>query len=668
MSSKLSVNVKYPEIVVPDTDVPGADTPDTGMFSVSHNDMASNTNNMVVPIISVSIVVLVLVALVISAFKHHKHKKNNKFSIHTGKGALLRFTGLLALILVATFVFIKYNEKQDNNVNATGTNTNTNTELSITTEDIDINVTLDDTPVFATTKSTVTVNAATTNGYTLMAYVDSNTSDLTNETNTNATTKITGLESSYSQPLTENTWGVALSLPENQDAPVFHGLPTKKEDAMMIKVTGSTATNANDTTELYYATYVTPDLEEGTYTGATVNYVAVTSPTTDDEITVRYNVFNPNTYDFELFNTVTYGLDCSMTYIGDNCRKVYAGESMALNAADGAIGTLPTFEQFENLEGSLNPIAYEGVDGVKVAIDYRGEDHFYAVILKGAYPTMTSLITKMQEIESSGGNLNDWIVRVFAPNMVDETEDSLREYYLNGDAFTIISIPIKNENYSAFNYVVTPIFINKPSDINTIETTVCGLADIDDAYDDAEEDDVYFDMIRPITFPGANGLRVEITYNSPSRDDGYFNLTIIEGNWLGFSEPSRYIEIGPFDIDKAGLETYNFDGDTVTFYFFGYFSRANVDDYGFSAKVYPVYDAETESTIPTQTCKLVNKSGTYREPSPDWNWDIPFDYDGDGESDDVYRDIVGEDGILFLLLNNYGIVRGGTVDVFGGAK
>ena len=255
MSSKVSINVKYPEVVVPDTDTPGADTPDTGMFSTGQiSDVG--ISNSTLPIVGVSIISLVVLALIAGLIiRRIKDKKCKSFAIHHAGRSVLRIACLVTVLSLSAFALFEYGSHKMNAVEAIQTPTtpvpNTGEELSVTTENIAINVTLDDKPVFATTKSIVTINAATTNGYTLMAYVDSNTSDLTNDTNTNAITKITGLESSYSQPLTENTWGVALSLPESQDAPVFRGLPTTKDEAMTIKVTGSTATNTNDTTELY---------------------------------------------------------------------------------------------------------------------------------------------------------------------------------------------------------------------------------------------------------------------------------------------------------------------------------------------------------------------------------------------------------------------------------
>ena len=653
MSSQIVVNIKdaSSSIVIPDTDVPETNTPDTGVFSVSHDNDVNVATGMVAPIIGVSILVLVLVVLVAKIVKNHKSKNTDRFSIHSEHRLMLRFMSVAVVVLLFSFAFLNYNEKSDT-VNA---QTTASDGLSITTEDINIDVELDDEPVFAMTKSTVKVDVATDSGYTLMAYVDSESSDLINETDTSSKSKISGLESSYSQVLTENTWGMALAEPEDQDTPVFRGLPIGQKEAITVKVTGSKATVANDATELYYATYVTPDLEEGTYTGATVNYVAVSNPTTDDDITVRYYTYDNNN-EYELTNTVTYGLDCSIVYIGGNCRKAYAGELTTINAANGDIDVLPPFGRFENLEGSLNPIAYEGVDGLKIAVDYRGESDFYTVFLKGAYPTINSLIAKMQEIENAGGDPNDWIAGFFVPTMVNETEDSLKELYFSGDAFTIISIPFDDGNYSDFNYVVTPIFMNEPSDIDTTETTICGLAETNDANIVVWDAGSYFGMVRPISFPGADRLRVEVSYNFPSSENGDFKLITIEGNWSGVSKPIGH-QIYSSDEDISRVDTFDYNGDTVTLYFDGAVnSSANINDYGFSAKVYPIYNDEIEDTMPTQTCRIVSKSGNYRDHKYGGDWFLEF-----GEDGELVR---SEDDIKHILYVWYDTLRGRTIDAY----
>ncbi len=275
MSSKLLINVNdATPAVVPDTDAdtnPDTNVPDTGVFSTVHNDGVNNTPNMIAPIIGISVVALVLIALIISLVKKHKQKKTNKFSIYSKGHTILRITGIMTLILITTFVALNYNVKQEDNVSA-ASNT-----LTVTTSDIEIDVDLNDKAVFATGESTVTVGSATEAGYTLMAFVDSTTTDLKNETNKSSTSTISMLNTTdFKNPtaLTNNTWGIATTKPTSQDSIVFTGLPTTLDTAMTLKITDE-ATTANDKSTFYYGTYITPDLDYGTYSGTTITYIAI---------------------------------------------------------------------------------------------------------------------------------------------------------------------------------------------------------------------------------------------------------------------------------------------------------------------------------------------------------------------------------------------------------
>ncbi len=683
MSSKVSINVKYPEIVVPDTDTPGADTPDTGMFSTGQISDAGVSNSMlpIVGVSTISLVVLVLIAGLI--IRRIKDKKCKSFAIHHAGRSILRIACLVTVLSLSVFALFEYGSHKMDAVEATGTSTTpvspsplpssssltpgVGEELSVTTEGVDINVVLDNTPVFATTKSTVTVNAATTNGYTLMAYVDSNTSDLTNETNTNATTKITGLESSYSQPLTENTWGVALSLPENQDAPVFHGLPTKKEDAMMIKVTGSTATNANDTTELYYATYVTPDLEEGTYTGATVNYVAISNPVGDD-ITVKFNTYNEDTDMDELYNTVTYGIDCSMVYIGSSCQKAYAGKTTTYE--------LPEHLEYDtnyNMYYYLEPIRVTGVDMLKIDIEIGSADVRRGVeIIKGAYSSMAAIDRLHDEVSSPSDLYN------LVSYMYSDPSSSTKTLYTQKNDLTLLYYNT-SDNGNSFRATITPIYFEKPSGVETTETSFCRrleVRSIDDgqSIQPINEVDSIFNvfsgelggdmsilsapfpiLIRPVTLPNADGVRAEITYDLPSK----MTIGLAEGIITTIEEPPENFNT---ISSGSGSKTFDYNGDTVSFLMMLTKSFRNLS---LSVNYYPLYNHEIENTVPVQTCRFTNKSGTYREPaefSQGGYWRGEFDMDGDGSGDSVFLNDEAE--IKSFLQSSYDTLRGQTIDVY----
>ncbi len=265
MSSKLLVNVNdaRPEIVVPDTDVP-----DTGMFSVSHEDGVSFNASLILPIIGISVLLIAIIVGAITAFS--RRKKVNRFTVHTTKHSVAKITTLSLLVLVGLFALISANNKLDK----VGALPATGLELTITASDVNIDIDLNNKNVYAAKESAISIDSATIAGYTLMAYVDSDATNLTNETNAASTDTISMLSSTGTSVLGNNTWGVATTEPTDQTSAVFTGFPTTAEEALTIKST-TNATSANDTTSLYYGAYVTPDLDYGTYSGVTINYVVV---------------------------------------------------------------------------------------------------------------------------------------------------------------------------------------------------------------------------------------------------------------------------------------------------------------------------------------------------------------------------------------------------------
>ncbi len=270
MSSKLLINVNDASpSVVPDTSAP-----DTGMFSVSHTDGADNLVSMVLPIIGIAILVIAIFAIIITATI--KRKKVNHFTTHTNKHLLAKLTALSVVVLLGVLGVMNM-DKITSMVSATTGTSGDDDTLTITASDIKIDVDLNDTAVFATGESVVTVDSATEAGYTLMAYVDSTATDLKNETNKTSTSTITMLNTTdFKNPtaLTNNTWGIATTKPTSQDSTVFTGLPTTLDTAMTLKTTDE-ATTANDKSTFYYSTYVTPGLDYGTYSGTTITYIAI---------------------------------------------------------------------------------------------------------------------------------------------------------------------------------------------------------------------------------------------------------------------------------------------------------------------------------------------------------------------------------------------------------
>jgi hypothetical protein len=270
--NQITVNVIKPEDpVVPDT---GGDdsavTPNTGTITTDNYN-----GGAVTPVIGgiVAILLITIFAIVVAAIYRNRMKKVEKSSSDKSNRHFLTMTTGLILLLTAftVFGFLKSNDSHFS-AHADGGTNNSNT-ISISTNDVDINVELTDEPVYAMATSTVTVNSATEAGYTLSAYVEN--ADLVSEVSADQVSSLT--PSTSTTKLADNTWGVALTSPADQESEVFVGLPTDISNPMTIKET-TEATTAGDTTNLYFATYVTPDLDYGTYTGATIHYIAVANP------------------------------------------------------------------------------------------------------------------------------------------------------------------------------------------------------------------------------------------------------------------------------------------------------------------------------------------------------------------------------------------------------
>ncbi|MBR6505741.1 hypothetical protein IKT18_02830 [Candidatus Saccharibacteria bacterium] len=265
MSSKLLINVNdATPSVVPDTSAP-----DTGMFSVSHTDGVSFNTSMVLPIIGIAVLVIAFIAGIIVAIS--RRKKVNRFTTHTNKHLVAKLTTLSVVVLLGALGILNA-DKLTSMVNAAD-NSEEDT-LTITTSDIEIDVDLNDTAVFAAGESKVVVDSATPYGYTLMAYVDSATTDLINETNTSSSSTINMIDSLEPTALTSNTWGFATTKPTDQTSTVFTGIPNSLDEAITLKYTEE-PTTANDESTFYYGTYITPDLDYGTYSGVTITYVAI---------------------------------------------------------------------------------------------------------------------------------------------------------------------------------------------------------------------------------------------------------------------------------------------------------------------------------------------------------------------------------------------------------
>ncbi len=242
-------------------------------------------------IVSVALV-LVIVSIVLTAYMYRRHKKAGKVTklvhiidqtkavIKAKKRITVGLAAIALLISAGTFMTLT-----KNGVNATDADNQIENEagLTVSTSDQELTIEVGDEPVFAVLPVQVTVEEATQAGYTLTVYTDN--TDLVSTTNPNNKIPMEGDELTT---LEDNTWGLALdNEPEAKDNKVYTTLSTDQDNPTLITDKDYEATEANDTTIIYYGFYITPDVPYGTYTSAEVEYEATQIRT--DLVTVIFD-------------------------------------------------------------------------------------------------------------------------------------------------------------------------------------------------------------------------------------------------------------------------------------------------------------------------------------------------------------------------------------------
>ena len=135
------------------------------------------------------------------------------------------------------------------------------------------------------------------------------------------------------------------------------------------------------------------------------------------------------------------------------------------------------------------------------------------------------------------------------------------------------------------------------------------------AYTDSES------ILRTITLPNADKVKVVIDYGITGDTMG---MNIVEGTWDGDwnTLPENYYEIYDYDGNNiSDTKSYIVNGNSVTIHAESWDTPESGYDYGFYAKVYPVYNTEQPNTTyeelsSTDNCSIVPISGTYTETTP----------------------------------------------------
>ena len=174
-------------------------------------------------------------------------------------------------------------------------------------------------------------------------------------------------------------------------------------------------------------------------------------------------------------------------------------------------------------------------------------------------------------------------------------------------------------------------------------------------------------VLDTVTVPGADRLKVVLTYDISENGDtsigyvGFINEAVSSySDW--FSENSGNWCDSWTCLYGEGEETFILEGDTVTFDFEAWGTVDENHDYGYYAKIYPVYDTETSGAVNevlSESCSVIAKTGNYSVPDRwygSWYADINRrHYDFEDESD-----------LIAFLADNFSSLSGNTITLYRG--
>lgn len=252
--------------------------PNTGEFSKEQSLQFS-------PVLVGGIVIAVIVA--ITFVVRHFRTKRMVFSRNKGFGIGVKRNGMFVGLAVLLSALSMFGIAQSGATRTDVTNAAPSNSIAISASDVNLDITRDyGEPVYGFSGSEVTVVDGTANGYTLGVYA----SDVDIVSTEGDAGKISNITASNSA-LEPNTWGISLRTPGGLDSEVWNPVPVAQDDALILKSTNS-ATEANDTTNVYYGAYVDSDLPDGTYSGVTINYFAIANVVVPDTFTLSFNANN----------------------------------------------------------------------------------------------------------------------------------------------------------------------------------------------------------------------------------------------------------------------------------------------------------------------------------------------------------------------------------------
>ena len=255
--------------------------PDTGLFT--HG--IGGTEATIITISTIALLLTIIATIVTVLYKKHVKQgkvtklvrtiEQTKTIIKSKKRTAAALSAIALLASVGTLAILLANSNKTNTSAIEG-----GTELTVDVNSEDLTIEVGDTPVFAYLPVKLTVEEATTSGYILSAFAeDTNLVSTTDNTNIIPMVSINEEDLSQYVSLTDNTWGLSLTEPQDQNSEVYTALSIDQNNPTILKsIDDYSETEANDTTTIYYGFYITPDTPKGTYEGSNITYTALTNP------------------------------------------------------------------------------------------------------------------------------------------------------------------------------------------------------------------------------------------------------------------------------------------------------------------------------------------------------------------------------------------------------
>ena len=433
MDSKITINIVEPGSPTPDPVVPN-----TGLFTHGIGGPEATI------ITAVSTVLLLTIVAVVVAMLYKKHKKQGKATklvstvdacatvVKSKKRVSAGLAAVALLVSAGTFAGLLVNAGKSNTNAAEGEDDLT---LDVSSEDLTIEVGSE--PVFAVLPVELTVEEATQAGYTLTAFTDS--TDLVSATDESKVIPMVVVDEGELAALTDNTYGLALVEPESQAEEVYIALSTDADAPTFITDKDHKATEAGDTTTIYYGFYITPDVPYGTYTGSDIYYNVEENYITNlsfngndsdggtamegmtllagDTITLPENTYTREGYNFTGWNTAADGTGKAYADGAEFTASLDKSEDVILYAqwALPVIGDLTEMQDFAKLtEAGKASVLASMTPGQQYQLqDNRDQTLYYIAKLADGHVWMTqnldlNLSTEVTLTPANTNITKDW--------------------------------------------------------------------------------------------------------------------------------------------------------------------------------------------------------------------------------------------------------------------